>query len=152
MSSATDAVRHYTDGAHRTQATRRSLTVSPTRENTRSYALSRADISARETRTVCGITFAYIYEAKPGLHESRLQQTETGPAAGGPLILGSSGRRGVSTMVYKALGILLCIGVMSLISGCYCYPPGYYPHPHRYSSVPSYRSYAHHAWGGYDGR
>jgi len=55
-------------------------------------------------------------------------------------------------MVYKALGILLCIGVMSLVSGCYCYPPGYYPHPHRYSSVPSYRSYAHHAWSGYDGR
>ena len=55
-------------------------------------------------------------------------------------------------MVYKVLGILLCISVMSLVSGCYCYPPGYYPHPHRYSSAPSYRSYAHHAWGGYDGR
>jgi hypothetical protein len=55
-------------------------------------------------------------------------------------------------MVYKMLGILLCIGVMSLVSGCYCYPPGYYPHPHRYSSVFPYRSYAHHAWGGYDGR
>ena len=55
-------------------------------------------------------------------------------------------------MVHKVLGILLCIGVMSLVSGCYCYPPGYYPHPHRYSSVPSYRSYAHHAAEAYYGR
>src|SRR5439155_25197847 len=101
---------------------------------------------ARETHTVCGIAFAYTYEAKPGLHESRLQQNETGPAAGGPLIVGSSARRGVATMVYTALGILLCIGVMSLVSGCYCYPPGYYPHAHPYSSVPSYTSYAYPAW------
>jgi hypothetical protein len=56
-------------------------------------------------------------------------------------------------MVYKKLGILLCIGVMSLVSGCYCYPPGYYhPHPHRYSSAPPYKSYAHHAGGIYDGK
>jgi hypothetical protein len=46
-------------------------------------------------------------------------------------------------MVYKALGLLLCIGVMSLVSGCYCYPPGYYHHPHRHSSVSPYRSYIH---------
>jgi len=50
-------------------------------------------------------------------------------------------------MVYKVLGILVCIGVMSLVSGCYCYPPGYYHHPHRYSSALPYRSYAHHAGG-----
>jgi hypothetical protein len=56
-------------------------------------------------------------------------------------------------MVYKALDILLCIGVMSLVSGCYCYPPGYYhPRSHRYSSAPPYRSYAHHAVRIYDGR
>jgi hypothetical protein len=56
-------------------------------------------------------------------------------------------------MVYKALGILLCIGVMTLVSGCYCYPPGYYPHPHRwYSSAPPYRSYAHAAEEVYAGR
>jgi hypothetical protein len=56
-------------------------------------------------------------------------------------------------MVYKVLGILLCLGVLSLVSGCYCYPPGYYhPRPHRYSSIPPYRSYTHHAGGIYDGR
>jgi hypothetical protein len=46
-------------------------------------------------------------------------------------------------MAYKMLGVLLCIGAMSLVSGCYCYPPGYYPHPHRHSSVSPYRSYIH---------
>jgi hypothetical protein len=30
-------------------------------------------------------------------------------------------------MVRKVLGILLCVGIVSLVSGCYCYPPGYYP-------------------------
>ena len=152
MSSATDAATVACTGVRRGQVSERGPTFSSTCENSSPYVLWHAAMPTRETRPACGITFAYIYEAKPGLHESRLQQTETGPAAGGPLILGSSGRRGVSTMVYKALGILLCIGVMSLVSGCYCYPPGYYPHPHRYSSVPSYRSYAHHAWGGYDSR
>jgi hypothetical protein len=48
-------------------------------------------------------------------------------------------------MVYKVLGMLLCISVMSLVSGCYCYPPGYYPRGHRYSSISSYRPYSHHA-------
>jgi hypothetical protein len=51
-------------------------------------------------------------------------------------------------MSYKVLGMVLCIGVLSLISGCYCYLPGYYHHPHRYSSAPPYRSSAHHGWGG----
>jgi hypothetical protein len=55
-------------------------------------------------------------------------------------------------MVYKVLGMLLCVGVMSLVSGCYCYPPGYYPRAHRYSSVSSYRPYIHHAERTYDGR
>jgi hypothetical protein len=50
-------------------------------------------------------------------------------------------------MAYKMLGILLCIGVMSLVSGCYCSPPGYYPHPHRHSSVSSYRPYIHSTGG-----
>ena len=152
VSSATDAAHRHMDGAHRVQASRRGLVFSPTYENTRPYVLQYAGMPVRETRIVRGITFAYTYAVKPGLPESRLQQTETSPAAGGPLILGSSARRGVLIMVYKVLGILLCVGVMSLVSGCYCYPPGYYPHPHRYSSVPSYRAYAHHAWGSYDGR
>ena len=102
---------------------------------------------ALQTRTARGITFAYIHKPKPGIYESRLEQIKTGLAAGGPLILRPSAQRGVSTMIYKVLGLLLCIGVMSLVSGCYCYPPGYHPHPHRYSSAPPYQSYAHHAWG-----
>ena len=48
-------------------------------------------------------------------------------------------------MVYKVLGIPTCIGVMTLVSGCYCPPWHYHPRPHRYSSAPPYRSYAHHA-------
>ena len=55
-------------------------------------------------------------------------------------------------MVYKALGMLLCIGVMTLVSGCYCYPPGYYPHRHWYSSAPPSGSYSQYAGERYAGR
>jgi hypothetical protein len=55
-------------------------------------------------------------------------------------------------MVYKALGMLLCIGVMSLVSGCYCYPPGYYPRPYRYSSAPPYKPYAYYTGEVYNDR
>lgn len=38
-------------------------------------------------------------------------------------------------MRQKLRGIFLGLGVMSLVSGCYCYPLGAYPHRHRYGAV-----------------
>jgi hypothetical protein len=37
-------------------------------------------------------------------------------------------------MAKKVLFILLCVASVSMLSGCYCYPPGYYP---------AYRPYHH---------
>lgn len=71
------------------------------------------------------------------------------PQEGGdPLVLRLSVRRGVLMMVRKVLGILLCVGIVSLVSGCYCYPPGYYPgygrHHSRFSYVYPSKAYAQH--------
>ena len=59
-------------------------------------------------------------------------------------------------MAQKVLCILLCVGVVSLVSGCYCYPIGAYPgsyrhHAYRYSSVSPVPSYTHHATETYGG-
>jgi hypothetical protein len=54
-------------------------------------------------------------------------------------------------MARTVLWILCCMSVMSLVSGCYCYPPGYYPgsyhHGYRYSSLYPAPSYAQHVGG-----
>jgi hypothetical protein len=51
-------------------------------------------------------------------------------------------------MAHKVLGILLCVGIVSLVSGCYCYPPGYYPgygrHHSRFSYAYPSKAYAQH--------
>jgi len=49
-------------------------------------------------------------------------------------------------MVRKVLGILLCVGIVSLVSGCYCYPPGYHPGYGRHHSRFSY-AYPSKAYG-----
>jgi hypothetical protein len=49
--------------------------------------------------------------------------------------------RGVSTMVARILLILLCLGILGTISGCYIepYPYGYYaPRPYVYAYPRSY--------------
>jgi hypothetical protein len=65
-----------------------------------------------------------------------------------PPVLQLSVRKGVVMMVRKVLGILLCVGIVSLVSGCYCYPPGYYPryghHHWRYSYAYPSQAYAQH--------
>lgn len=51
-------------------------------------------------------------------------------------------------MLHKILYILLCMGIVGLVSGCYCYPypPGYYHHrAYRYSYASPFQSHAHHA-------
>jgi hypothetical protein len=137
VSSATDIAHCCRDRVHHARAPRRDLTFSLTYKDTRSCALYGADMPVPQRRTIYGITFAYTDEVKPG-HTSpgcnRLRQTrlsEAGQSCDPPP--GEEYRNDIQT-----LGILLCIGVMSLVSGCYCYPPDYYPHPHRHSSVSPY--------------
>ena len=55
-------------------------------------------------------------------------------------------------MVHKVLSILLCVGIVSLLSGCYCYPAGFYHHHayrHSYASPsPSNAPHVKEAHGG----